>query len=98
MSLVVNIKEAFEMVRLLNLPKQVSPFLTSTRGNYQGPSTYDYPSVAGENSGAVIGTDHAAENLRAFFPIKFGDGGADILPLSLNKASRCSPSYRTLCG
>jgi len=36
--------------------------------------------VAGENSGAVIGTDHAAENLTGFFT-KFGDGGADILPL-----------------
>ena len=41
--------------------------------------------VAGENSGAVIGTDHAAENLTGFFT-KFGDGGADILPLfRLNK-------------
>lgn len=41
--------------------------------------------VAGENSGAVIGTDHAAENITGFFT-KFGDGGADILPLfRLNK-------------
>ena len=33
----------------------------------------------------VIGTDHAAENVTAFFT-KFGDGGADILPLyRLNK-------------
>ena len=38
-----------------------------------------------KNSGAVIGTDHAAENLTGFFT-KFGDGGADILPLfRLNK-------------
>jgi hypothetical protein len=29
----------------------------------------------------VIGTDHAAESLMGFFT-KFGDGGADILPLS----------------
>lgn len=36
--------------------------------------------VAGENRGAVIGTDHAAENVTGFFT-KFGDGGADILPL-----------------
>ncbi|WP_086350321.1 ammonia-dependent NAD(+) synthetase [Candidatus Enterococcus clewellii] len=41
--------------------------------------------VAGENAGAVIGTDHAAENITGFFT-KFGDGGADILPLfRLNK-------------
>ena len=34
---------------------------------------------------AVIGTDHAAENVTAFFT-KYGDGGADILPLfRLNK-------------
>ena len=41
--------------------------------------------LAGSYSGAVIGTDHAAENVTAFFT-KFGDGGADILPLyRLNK-------------
>ena len=36
--------------------------------------------LAGAHSGAVIGTDHAAENITGFFT-KFGDGGADILPL-----------------
>ncbi len=41
--------------------------------------------IAGEFSGAVLGTDHAAENVTGFFT-KFGDGGADILPLfRLNK-------------
>lgn len=41
--------------------------------------------IAGEKQGAVIGTDHAAENITGFFT-KYGDGGADILPLSrLNK-------------
>lgn len=41
--------------------------------------------IAGSYSGAVIGTDHAAENITGFFT-KFGDGGADILPLfRLNK-------------
>ncbi|EKA08983.1 NAD synthetase, partial [Streptococcus sp. GMD4S] len=41
--------------------------------------------LAGAHSGAVIGTDHAAENITGFFT-KFGDGGADILPLyRLNK-------------
>jgi NAD+ synthase len=41
--------------------------------------------VAGARAGVVIGTDHAAESVMGFFT-KFGDGGADILPLAgLNK-------------
>lgn len=41
--------------------------------------------VAGQKQGVVIGTDHPAENVTGFFT-KFGDGGADILPLfRLNK-------------
>lgn len=41
--------------------------------------------IAGEFKGAVLGTDHAAESVTGFFT-KFGDGAADLLPLSgLNK-------------
>ncbi len=41
--------------------------------------------VAGDRQGTVLGTDHAAESVTGFFT-KFGDGGADILPLwRLNK-------------
>lgn len=41
--------------------------------------------LAGQDSLLVIGTDHAAESVTGFFT-KFGDGGADILPLfTLNK-------------
>lgn len=41
--------------------------------------------LAGDNGLLVIGTDHAAESVMGFFT-KFGDGGADILPLAgLNK-------------
>ncbi|WP_439604907.1 ammonia-dependent NAD(+) synthetase, partial [Shinella sp.] len=41
--------------------------------------------LAGAVQGLVIGTDHAAEALMGFFT-KFGDGAADIVPLSgLNK-------------
>ena len=41
--------------------------------------------LAGEKSALVIGTDHAAENVTAFFT-KFGDGAADVMPLAgLNK-------------
>jgi NAD+ synthase len=37
--------------------------------------------IAGANAGLVIGTDHAAEALMGFFT-KFGDGAADVVPLS----------------
>lgn len=41
--------------------------------------------VAGDENGVVLGTDHPAESVTGFFT-KFGDGGADILPLyRLNK-------------
>ena len=41
--------------------------------------------IAGDRGLLVIGTDHAAESVTGFFT-KFGDGGADLLPLSgLNK-------------
>jgi NAD+ synthase len=37
--------------------------------------------VAGDRGLLVIGADHAAENVTGFFT-KFGDGAADVLPLS----------------
>ncbi len=37
--------------------------------------------IAGEFGGAVVGTDHAAEAVTGFYT-KFGDGGADLTPLS----------------
>jgi NAD+ synthase len=37
--------------------------------------------VAGEGALLVVGTDHAAEAVTGFFT-KYGDGGADILPLT----------------
>ena len=41
--------------------------------------------LAGQENLLVIGTDHAGESVTGFFT-KFGDGGADILPLfTLNK-------------
>jgi len=42
-------------------------------------------SIAGQLSGLVIGTDHAAEAVMGFFT-KFGDGACDLAPLTgLNK-------------
>jgi len=41
--------------------------------------------IAASTSGVVLGTDHAAENVVGFFT-KYGDGGADLLPIfRLNK-------------
>ncbi len=41
--------------------------------------------LAGEKNLLVVGTDHGAESVTGFFT-KFGDGGADVLPLyGLNK-------------
>ena len=41
--------------------------------------------IGGMNDLLVIGTDHAAENVTGFYT-KYGDGGADVLPLAgLNK-------------
>jgi NAD+ synthase len=37
--------------------------------------------VAGAHGGLVVGTDHAAEAVSGFFT-KFGDGAADVVPLT----------------
>ncbi|MBM7636733.1 ammonia-dependent NAD(+) synthetase [Streptococcus saliviloxodontae] len=84
-SLAVNIKEAVDgqVAELAKAGVTVSDF---NKGNIKARQRMiTQYAIAGENSGAVIGTDHAAENLTGFFT-KFGDGGADILPLfRLNK-------------
>ena len=84
-SLAVNIKEAVDgqVAELAKAGVSISDF---NKGNIKARQRMiTQYAVAGENSGAVIGTDHAAENLTGFFT-KFGDGGADILPLfRLNK-------------
>lgn len=84
-SLVVNIKESADaMTKAVEATgARVSDF---NKGNIKARSRMiaQY-ALAGARSGAVIGTDHAAENITGFFT-KFGDGGADILPLyRLNK-------------
>ena len=84
-SLVVNIKESADAmtVAVEGTGSSVSDF---NKGNIKARCRMiaQY-ALAGSHSGAVIGTDHAAENITGFFT-KFGDGGADILPLfRLNK-------------
>jgi NAD+ synthase len=53
-----------------------------TKGNVKARSRMiaQY-AIAGQHGMLVVGTDHAAEAITGFFT-KFGDGGADILPLS----------------
>ncbi|MEO8263672.1 MAG: ammonia-dependent NAD(+) synthetase [Pseudolysinimonas sp.] len=53
-----------------------------TKGNVKARSRMiaQY-AIAGQSSLLVVGTDHAAEAVTGFFT-KFGDGGADILPLT----------------
>ena len=84
-SLVVNIKKSADaMTKAVEATgATVSDF---NKGNIKARSRMiaQY-AVAGSYKGAVVGTDHAAENVTGFFT-KFGDGGADILPLyRLNK-------------
>ncbi|MBW4032789.1 MAG: ammonia-dependent NAD(+) synthetase [Acidobacteria bacterium] len=58
------------------------PMSDFTKGNVKARSRMiaQY-AIAGQNRMLVVGTDHAAEAITGFFT-KFGDGGADILPLS----------------
>lgn len=81
----VNIKEAVdgEVEALAQAGVEVSDFV---KGNIKARQRMiTQYAIAGQKSGAVVGTDHAAENITGFFT-KFGDGGADILPLfRLNK-------------
>lgn len=84
-SLVVNIKPAVDaQVSVLSeAGVEVSDF---NKGNIKSRQRMIIQyAVASERSGVVLGTDHASENVTGFFT-KFGDGGADILPLfRLNK-------------
>ena len=84
-SLVVNIKKSADaMTKAVEATgATVSDF---NKGNIKARSRMiaQY-ALAGSYKGAVVGTDHAAENVTGFFT-KFGDGGEDILPLyRLNK-------------
>ncbi|MBP2623465.1 ammonia-dependent NAD(+) synthetase [Streptococcus oricebi] len=85
LNLSINIKESTDamMEAVQATGATVSDF---NKGNIKARSRMiaQY-ALAGSYQGAVIGTDHAAENITGFFT-KFGDGGADILPLyRLNK-------------
>lgn len=84
-TLTINIKEAVDgqVSALEAAGVEISDF---NKGNIKARQRMvSQYAVAGQLNGAVVGTDHAAENITGFFT-KFGDGGADILPLfRLNK-------------
>ncbi|VGV42787.1 NAD synthetase [Streptococcus pyogenes] len=84
-TLTINIKAAVDgqVAALQEAGIEISDF---NKGNIKARQRMiSQYAIAGQIAGAVIGTDHAAENITGFFT-KFGDGGADILPLfRLNK-------------
>lgn len=84
-SLRVNIKPAIDAC-VLSLTESSVGISDFNKGNMKARQRMIVQyAVAGEKAGAVIGTDHAAENITGFYT-KYGDGGADILPLfRLNK-------------
>lgn len=77
----VNIKAATDaMVASLN--ETGTPISDFNKGNIKARERMIVQyAIGGENKGAVVGTDHAAEAVTGFYT-KFGDGGADITPLS----------------
>lgn len=77
----VNIKTATDaMVASLN--EAGTPISDFNKGNIKARERMIVQyAIGGENKGAVVGTDHAAEAVTGFYT-KFGDGGADITPLS----------------
>jgi NAD+ synthase len=58
------------------------PMVDFTKGNVKARARMiaQY-AIAGQNRMLVVGTDHAAEAVTGFYT-KFGDGGADVLPLN----------------
>lgn len=77
----VNIKAATDaMVASLN--EAGTPISDFNKGNIKARERMIVQyAIGGENKGAVVGTDHAAEAVTGFYT-KFGDGGADITTLS----------------
>ena len=84
-TITVNIKEATDAI-VSALETEGSAISDFNKGNIKARQRMIVQyAIAGQTSGAVIGTDHAAESVTGFYT-KFGDGAADILPLwRLNK-------------
>ena len=77
----VNIKAATDAM-VVSLNEAGTPISDFNKGNINARERMIVQyAIGGENKGAVVGTDHAAEAVTGFYT-KFGDGGADITPLS----------------
>ena len=78
--LIVNIKPAVDalVASLSEAGQQITDF---NKGNIKARErmVVQY-AIAGAHNGAVVGTDHAAENFSGFYT-KYGDGAADLTPL-----------------
>ena len=77
----VNIKAATDAM-VVSLNEAGTPISDFNKGNIKARERMIVQyAIGGENKGAIVGTDHAAEAVTGFYT-KFGDGGADITPLS----------------
>jgi NAD+ synthase len=81
-SVTFNIKRGVDGFEAEYLDATGAEMLDFTKGNVKARSRMvaQY-ALAGQSGLLVVGTDHAAEAVTGFFT-KFGDGGADILPLT----------------
>jgi NAD+ synthase len=81
-SITFNIKRGVDGVEAEYADAMGAEMSDFTKGNVKARSRMiaQY-AIAGQSALLVVGTDHAAEAVTGFFT-KFGDGGADILPLS----------------
>jgi NAD+ synthase len=77
-----NIRRAVDGFEAEYLDATGAGMLDFTKGNVKARARMvaQY-ALAGQGNRLVVGTDHAAEAVTGFFT-KFGDGGADILPLT----------------
>lgn len=77
-----NIRRAVDGFEAEYLDATGAEMLDFTKGNVKARARMiaQY-ALAGQGNKLVVGTDHAAEAVTGFFT-KFGDGGADILPLT----------------
>ncbi len=81
-SVTFNIHRAVDGFEAEYLDATGAEMLDFTKGNVKARARMvaQY-ALAGQDGLLVVGTDHAAEAVTGFFT-KFGDGGADLLPLS----------------
>lgn len=81
-SLVFNIQASVDAVASSYIDTADAPLSDYHKGNVKARMRMiaQY-AIAGEHGSLVVGTDHAAEAITGFFT-KFGDGGADVMPLT----------------